>query len=544
MKLSSKLYLVTGTLITLAVILSVIGVVGIRKTNAGLETVYNDRVVPLKQLKAIADDYAVAIIDAVNKANAGLFTAEETLKGVETASDNIRKNWGSYMATKLTPEESKLAREAGDLFVAADAAVESLRKSLGDKSGSVKGAMADFDGPLYATIDPIGGKITELVDLQLRVAKEEYSAASARYQSVLLLMGVVILIGLTAGGGYALWVTHSTSRTLALIATTLDTEASETAAASAQVAASSQSLAESASEQAASLEETSAAIEELSSMVKRNTDAAQRAKELAGQTRAAADTGATDMREMQTAMGEIKGSSDSVSKILRDIDEIAFQTNILALNAAVEAARAGEAGMGFAVVADEVRNLAQRSAKAAKETAAKIEDAISKSQRGVEISARVAKNFDDIAGKTREVDQYVAEIAGASSEQGQGIGQINTAVTQMDKVTQANAASAEETASASEELSAQAESLQATVNQLQQLVAGNVAAQPGSQPRPAKPASNRAATPTPLPSRPTPAPVNGNGLHKRLNTLAYATPVGNGHSHDLPMPTDDEFKNF
>ena len=173
-----------------------------------------------------------------------------------------------------------------------------------------------------------------------------------------------------------------------------------------------------------------------------------------------ADTGAADMTAMTAAMNEIKTSADDIAKIIKTIDEIAFQTNILALNAAVEAARAGEAGAGFAVVADEVRNLAQRSAHAAKETAGKIEGAITKTAQGVTISNKVAISLEEIATRSREVDELVVEIATASTEQNQGIGQVTQAVAQMDQVTQKNAASAEESASAAEELNAQALAMQ------------------------------------------------------------------------------------
>jgi methyl-accepting chemotaxis protein len=170
----------------------------------------------------------------------------------------------------------------------------------------------------------------------------------------------------------------------------LGESADQTFSAAGQVSSASQSLAEGASEQAASLEETSASLEEMSSMTQRNAGNAQHARELAAQARVAADVGANDMQELTAAMAEIKSASDNIAKILKTIDEIAFQTNLLALNAAVEAARAGEAGMGFAVVADEVRNLAQRAAAAAKETADKIADSVTKSQRGVAISGKVA----------------------------------------------------------------------------------------------------------------------------------------------------------
>jgi methyl-accepting chemotaxis protein len=187
----------------------------------------------------------------------------------------------------------------------------------------------------------------------------------------------------------------------------------------------------------------------------------------------AGDSGASEMGEMSTAMGEIKAASDSISKIIKTIDEIAFQTNILALNAAVEAARAGEAGMGFAVVADEVRNLAQRCAQAAKETGDKIQNSIAKSERGVQINARVNQSLQEIVTKVREAAQIVAQTVAAAQEQNRGLTQVNQAIGQMDQVTQNNAASAEESASAAEELSAQANGLKNAVAALLGLVDGS-----------------------------------------------------------------------
>lgn len=244
---------------------------------------------------------------------------------------------------------------------------------------------------------------------------------------------------------------------------------------------SSRELAAGASEQAESLEETSASLEEMAIMTKQTASNAQSAKELGKTTRHAAEAGATEMSSMSDAMVQIKAASDNIAKIIRSIDEIAFQTSLLALNAAVEAARAGEAGTGFAVVADEVRNLAQRCALSAKETAAKIEDSIQKTERGAQICSRVNTSLQYIVTKAREMDQLIAEIATATSEQNTGIAQINTAVTQIDSVTQNAAATASSIASSSEDLNGQAFELSEAVLDLNRIVEGRDSS-PASEP--------------------------------------------------------------
>lgn len=250
-----------------------------------------------------------------------------------------------------------------------------------------------------------------------------------------------------------------------------------------QIAATSHSLAEGASAQAASLEETSASLEEMSSLTKSNAEKSQHVKQTTGHTRQVADTGSRQMAAMQSAMEGIESASQDITKILKRIDEIAFQTNILALNAAVEAARAGEAGAGFAVVADEVRGLAQRSAAAAKETAVKIADSVGKSQQGVQISAEVAQSFKAIRDEVLRLDGLSGEIATASVEQNEGIAQLNGAVVDMDRVTQENAARAEESSSTAEELKSQAAQLSSTVGRLLTLLGGkrrnDLVGQPG-----------------------------------------------------------------
>ena len=208
-------------------------------------------------------------------------------------------------------------------------------------------------------------------------------------------------------------------------------------------------------------------------MTQQNAGNAAQAKFLMAEVNAVVRRIDGHMGDMAAAIQEVTKSSEETGTIVKSIDEIAFQTNLLALNAAVEAARAGEAGAGFAVVADEVRNLAQRSAVAAKETAGKIEGAITKTALGVQLSDKVAKTLQEIVTKARQVDELVAEVANASKEQTQGIDQLNTAIGQIDKVTQSNAANAEESASAAEEMSAQTEALKEAVAELLALVNGS-----------------------------------------------------------------------
>jgi len=247
-----------------------------------------------------------------------------------------------------------------------------------------------------------------------------------------------------------------------------------------QTHSASQSLSRSASQQAAALEETNSSLKEMASRTRHNSERAAQATALAGLARTAAETGTVEIKNMAAAMQEISVSSTEITKIIHTIDEIAFQTNLLALNAAVEAARAGAAGLGFAVVADEVRNLAQRSAQAAKETAVKIEAAISRTAQGAQISQRVATQLDEIAARVAQLDQLVTEVSVASAEQSQGVTQLHVAMQQIDQLTQTNAATAEAGAGSSRELTGYAVSLKQILSELEQMVHGQAvaAAQP------------------------------------------------------------------
>ncbi len=284
-----------------------------------------------------------------------------------------------------------------------------------------------------------------------------------------------------------------------ILATTsrLIDDAEHSTAEAGTVRRSSATVAEGSAAQASSLEETSATLEEIAGMTRANADNAARAQHSAADTRTAAEQGSEQMRRLDEAMAALRTSSQDVTRIIKTIDEIAFQTNILALNAAVEAARAGEAGAGFAVVAEEVRNLAQRSAAAARETTEKITHSGARTAAGATISGEVGKTLEGILAKARDLETIVDSIATASREQNTGIGQITTAVHQIDKVTQNNAAAAEETAAAAQELERRSLAFKQATHNLRTLVTGGariVSEHPRAQVAPPAPPRRPATT--------------------------------------------------
>lgn len=427
----------------------------------------------------------------------------------EGGEDHTRCGFGKWKATQKieNPDVVKLlqdiavshqrfhdsVKKSKELVKAGN--IESARKIFADEvEPAADHTLAQFDAMLSvsATANVLGNamkrqalevcrvpqlKAEDLLERMVKLKLDEAAQHAGKAGALAGFFRTLSLILVFAGLGMSLMltvkITRSITRPIQSVAETLAVGADQTTSAAGQVSASSQSLAEGASQQAASLEETSSSLEELSSMTKRNAENAQAVNDLARQARLAAEVGVTDMQAMSAAVQAMKTSSDDIAKIIKTIDEIAFQTNLLALNAAVEAARAGEVGMGFAVVADEVRNLAQSCAQAAKEISGKIEGAVAKTCQSVELSTKVAGSLEVIMTKARRVDELAAEVATASREQSQGIEQVNSAVSQMDKVTQSNAANAEESASAAEELNAQAATLREAVVELLSMVAGS-----------------------------------------------------------------------
>jgi methyl-accepting chemotaxis protein len=338
-------------------------------------------------------------------------------------------------------------------------------------AGDAQGALKVYNDSSSKSLTSLEDAAHELVERQkgsMRETSEQGASVSAQahwlsYSLLAVALGIAPLI---------LVLVMRTTRELRGVAAHLAEGAGQITSASSQVAQSSQTLAQGASEQASSLEETATSSEQITSMTRKNAENSQMAAGVMAEVDQRVTEGNRTLGEMVHSMREITGSSDRISKIIKVIDEIAFQTNILALNAAVEAARAGEAGMGFAVVADEVRSLAQRSAQAAKDTAALIEESIGKSNEGSQRLEQVAKVIQAITESAAKVKTLVDEVNLGSQEQARGIEQISKSIAEMDQVTQANAASAEQSASASEEMSAQAEALQNIAQELRRLVGG------------------------------------------------------------------------
>ncbi|MDG4475338.1 methyl-accepting chemotaxis protein [Thiovibrio frasassiensis] len=354
------------------------------------------------------------------------------------------------------------ATEAKGLMAAVAAndqsAIDTRADAMAQAATSFKKTVRDFEATNTAEAKSVAGE------------------ALGQSQSSKFLMGVISLCVLIFGAAFAITLVRQITRPLNRAIESLNDGSAQVASASGQVAGASQMLAEGASEQAAAIEETSSALEELTAMTKQNAGNATEADGLMQETMQTVDRVNTSMGELTATMNDVSTASQATFKIIKTIDEIAFQTNLLALNAAVEAARAGEAGAGFAVVADEVRNLAMRAAEAAKNTADLIEGTVKRVQDSTGLLATTNAAFGELAARSAKVNQLVNEISVASTEQAQGVDQINNAVTEMDAVVQQNAATAEESASASEELSAQAEVMKSTIGDLIAMVGGQALA--------------------------------------------------------------------
>ena len=506
-KISTRLSLLLVALCALMVAIGSAGLMGMQRSNAGLNTVYQDRVVPLKQIKLVSDAYAVNIVDTAHKVRDGALTAQQGLDSISKAKKEIGDNWNAYLATTLVPEETRLVEQFKKLLPAADGSVKILEGYLqkGDLAALTQFAAKD----MYPALDPLQDVLGGLVQVQLDTARAEYEHAVTSYQNTQLFVALSIGMGLLFALGFGYLVARSIIRqlgtepgTAAHLATSVaqgdltvaialkdgDTtslmaqlkrmqdslvamvssvhQSSENvASASEQIAQGNTDLSSRTEEQASALEETAASMEQLNSAVKQNAESARRANELALSASTVALQGGAVVAEVVHTMKSINESSVQIADIVGVIDSIAFQTNILALNAAVEAARAGEQGRGFAVVATEVRNLAGRAASAAREIKGLIGASVERVEAGTALVDRAGQTMGEVVDSIRRVTDIMGEISAASGEQSMGVDQINEAVTQMDQTTQQNAALVEEMAAAASSLSHQAHGLVETVAQ-------------------------------------------------------------------------------
>jgi methyl-accepting chemotaxis protein len=475
--IGKKLFLGTGSLVVSTLALGIAAFAGLSGVGDRVRSIVE--VTVRRQTLAHSMDRDISFIMGATKGilmrglqndRSGI---ERNVQDFSTYSDSLQNDINQMRTMDRHSESAQAIRDMEDAFNSDRQSNGKLSKAA--ESGDMISALSIYDNemkPVEVRQKQDAAKMLDMQDTDLRHDKEsiEGYVSSSGWVTGLLLV-------LSLGAGFLLMLAiRRILHVLRNIIIELAEASAQIVSAAGQVASSSQSLAQGASEQAATIEETSSASVEINSMARRNTESSHAAAEAVTRSQEGFEKTNHSLAEMVSAMEGINTSSQKISKIIKVIDEIAFQTNILALNAAVEAARAGEAGMGFAVVADEVRNLAQRCAQAAKDTADLIEDSIQRSDGGRVKVDHVAMSIYAITAEASKVKVLVEEINLGSVEQTSGIEQIGRAITQMEQVTQSSAANAEESAAAAEQLNAQAEALKDVVDGLRAMVDGGAGA--------------------------------------------------------------------
>jgi methyl-accepting chemotaxis protein len=474
MKLSTKLIGSVGTILGLAVLLGACSSLVIRGLSHSMDYAVN--VAAQRRLTA-QEIYGTALkmqsldraimLRAIMQQGAGTDDLKQTYGDTAAAG---RKSLAQYQAMmEDSTDRASFDRVRSAFEDLANAHLELVQFMEKQQFDQVQKVADERVMPRAEAVTTEAKQLVQHDMARMQTASDEAKSKSSTGQWMVAIFTMVCL----AVGAAIVAIVRRITSALRDLASTMSEGASQVAAAATQVAAVSQSLAQASSEQAASLEETSASGHDLASMTRKNVEHTQRASESVTETDRQVKVANATIERMVGSMQEINASSSKISKIIKVIDEIAFQTNILALNAAVEAARAGEAGMGFAVVADEVRNLAQRCAQAAKDTATLIEESIHTANEGSEQLNRVVEAIQGINQQATKVKEIVENVNSRSQEQSRSIEQISAAVAQMQKITQNTAASAEQGASTSQQMSCHADTVRNAVGQLYALVGGN-----------------------------------------------------------------------
>ena len=467
-----KFSLGCAALVALSIVLGTVSVLDVSKINSNLQAITGDSLPGVYRIGAMEaamvnmrGNYWKFMMNAGNSEK-----DDQIASAINADKQSFLQDYAAYESSITTTEDRDLFAKIKPTFDQFNSAWDSIEPLL--REGRATDALAKYYTEVEPPYEATKASVKAEVDFNKNNGDKNAVQAQSTVSSSRFWAWSLLIASLGVGVLLAYFITKSVNDALNRIISELSEGADQVASAAGQVASASQSLAQGSSEQAASLEETSASSEEINSMARKNTDNCRSAAELVSSSqRKFVDTNQA-LEQTVFAMGEINAQSGKISKIIKTIDEIAFQTNILALNAAVEAARAGEAGMGFAVVADEVRNLAQRAAQAAKDTSSLIEESISKSNDGKNKVDQVASAIQSLTEEAATIKTLVDEVNLGSQEQARGIEQIVKAISQMEQVTQKTAASAEESASAAEELTAQSETVKDVVGRLTAMVTG------------------------------------------------------------------------